>query len=165
MFRATEKPTKSNRRPKFLETHATPTKQTGSGLMIQPGEIMTPSNRKETTFFAFDFGPCVKAFRPSISAASFRHRKQKANPPPPIFVAIKTRRDRLFCYSYTPFLISPCSDYSSLRQSRSGVPAGSGDDKRSPTPRTRTASKTTPHHLPPSRIELWPPPPYSIEAR
>src|ERR1700733_4227428 len=150
MLQTTERPTKSNRKPKLLETDVTPTKQT------KPPR----SNRKENAVFAFDFNSPGKPPSPSSPVANLRHRKQKANSRPLIFVAIKTQRERLFSYTYTPFLISPCSDYFSLQKSSAGVPAGSDEQTRPPRPH----STTDPKIIGAPKFELSPPKPYPITS-
>ena len=42
--------------------------------------------------------------------------------------------------------------------------AGSDDEKRNPTPRTRTTPKTNRDHECPSKFEMYPPTPYSMKA-
>jgi hypothetical protein len=77
------KPANPNRKPKLLETHGTPTKQTTEAR----------SNREETTAFTIDFAPArrVTANRPRI-----RQTRRKRENSPLNFVAIKRRPDRLF---------------------------------------------------------------------
>src|SRR5580700_5889574 len=86
MFRTIEKPTKSNRKPKFLESRATPTKQTSPHR----------SNRKKNALFAIDFSAPAAPQPPS-------HEPQFAHPNSQKFPQTETKSEPAtprFCFGF-----------------------------------------------------------------
>jgi hypothetical protein len=88
---------KANREPQRLETLVTHRKQnTGP----------TSNREKEALFQPAILKPLKRHFQRHKTPSELENHKIG----PLIFVAIKNNSDPLFCSSYMPFLISPCSD-------------------------------------------------------
>jgi hypothetical protein len=94
----------SNRKPKLLETPQLQQNKPGSGLMIQPGDIIGPALIAKKQMFSPSISthsPRSGSFRQSCQTRprnrpQVRQTRRKRENPPLSFVAIKRRPDRLF---------------------------------------------------------------------